>query len=72
MYNSFISIEDKLCRQVLGMKEGEAVSLIKERFCLPFIKRRDKLEFDYPNKCAYSYRINLTILKGSVIDAYIG
>jgi hypothetical protein len=72
MLNKFVPDEERLCKQVLGMRENDAHYLIKEYECVPFTAKRDKINFDYSNKCAHSYRVNLVVLKNRVLNAYLG
>ena len=65
-------IEIKLCQNVLGLTETEAVNLINQNYCIPFVVRRDKNRFEHKLPTGHSYRVNLEIIKGKVVRAYTG
>ena len=64
--------EVRLCREVLGLYEQVAIREIKNRDCFPFVARRDRDEIPYPNKCAHSYRVNLALYRGKVVNSWVG
>ena len=66
----FETIEMKLCKSVLGLREWEANKLIRESDCLPFTVKRDREEIPYTNRGAHSYRINMVVSHGRVVSAY--
>ena len=70
--NNFESDELRLCREVMGLFEREAVSTVYRNGCFPFVVKREREDISYPNKTAHSYRVNLVIRKGRVISTFVG
>lgn len=69
---NFKPIEVRLCQNVLGLSEAEAVNQISEMYCIPFVVRRDKNTFQPKLPTGHSYRVNLEVIKGKVVRAYTG
>lgn len=68
----FESDEQRLSREVMGMPEKQARRLIEREGLLSFVEKRDKEEFKNNSLCGHSYRINLHIHKGKVVNTSIG
>jgi hypothetical protein len=70
--NRYKSTELRLSFNVIGMTEEEAVNKINEKYCIPFVSKRDKMYFTPENPTGHSYRINLEVVKGKVVRTSIG
>lgn len=68
---SYKTIEQKTCLDVLNLGEYEAITLIKERGLVSHVLKRDMESFPRADKSFISHRINLKVKRGKVISAQI-
>jgi hypothetical protein len=70
--HNFVTVESRLCRKVINLPEKEAVLLVEKNGRVAFISKRDKAIFEHAAPSWHSYRINLVIKNGRVINTSIG